>query len=107
MRADLNVDIGQKIFASGLLPELIAVLRRSHPGDLVAFVGDREDIGPELETWCRFTGNPLLETAVQSGRARWVFRYGAVPAPTKAENDENKDRRSGGITALALHQFRP
>ena len=81
MRADLNLDIGQKIFASGLLPELIAVLRRSHPGDLVAVVGDREDVGPELETWCRFTGNPLLETTIENGRKRFVFRCGAVPAP--------------------------
>ena len=81
MRADLNVDIGQKIFASGLLPELIAVLRRSHAGDLVAVVGDREDVGPELETWCRFTGNPLLETTIENGRKRFVFRCGAVPAP--------------------------
>ena len=81
MRADLNVDIGQKIFASGLLPELIAALRRSHPGDLVAVVGDREDVGPELETWCRFTGNPLLETTIENGRKRFVFRCGAVPAP--------------------------
>ena len=81
MRTDLNLDIGQKIFASGLLPELIAVLRRSHPGDLVAVVGDREDVGPELETWCRFTGNPLLETTIENGRKRFVFRCGAVPAP--------------------------
>jgi organic radical activating enzyme len=81
MRADLNLDIGQKIFASGLLPELIAALRRSHPGDLVAVVGDREDVGPELETWCRFTGNPLLETTIENGRKRFVFRCGAVPAP--------------------------
>jgi uncharacterized radical SAM superfamily Fe-S cluster-containing enzyme len=80
MRADLNLDIGQKIFASGLLPELIAVLRRSHPGDLVEVVGDREDVGPELETWCRFTGNPLLETTIENGRKRFVFRCGAVPA---------------------------
>ncbi len=30
---------------------------------------------------CRFTGNSLLESAVEEGRARWVFRYGAVPVP--------------------------
>ena len=36
------------------------MLRRSRPGDLVAVVGDEESVGPELETWCRFTGNPLL-----------------------------------------------
>jgi TusA-related sulfurtransferase len=81
MRADVDLDIGRKTFASGLLPELIAVLRRSHPGDLVAVVGDEEVVGPELETWCRFTGNPLLETTIENGRTRFVFRCGAVPAP--------------------------
>src|SRR5271154_1561441 len=80
MSADVNLDIGRKTFASGLLPELIVVLRRSHPGDLVAVVGDEEGVGSELETWCRFTGNPLLKTAVENGRARFVFRCGAVPA---------------------------
>ncbi|MEO6909409.1 MAG: radical SAM protein [Edaphobacter sp.] len=79
MKSDIYLDIGRKTFASDLLPELIAILRRSRQGDLVAVVGDEESIGPELETWCRFTGNPLLETTVERGRARWVFRCGAVP----------------------------
>src|SRR5580692_7535343 len=78
MRADVDLDIGRKTFASGLLPELIGVLRRSHAGDLIAVVGDEEGVGLELETWCRFTGNPLLETRVENGRARFVFRCGAV-----------------------------
>jgi len=56
MKADFDLDIGRKSFASGLLPELIAVLRRSRPGDLVAVVSDEQRIGPELETWCRFAG---------------------------------------------------
>ena len=81
MRADVDLDIARKTFASGLLPELIAVLRRSQPGDLVAVVGDEKDLGLELETWCRFTGNPLLETTIENGRTRFVFRCGAVPAP--------------------------
>lgn len=79
MKADIDLDIGRKTFASGLLPELIAALCRSRPGDLVALAGEDESIGPELETWCRFTGNPLLEATVEKGRARWVFRCGAVP----------------------------
>ena len=88
MRADVDVDIGRKTFNSGLLPELIAVLRRSRPGDLVAVVGDEQSIGPELETWCRFTGNPLLETTAEQDRTRWVFRCGAVAVPA-AESSEN------------------
>ena len=78
MRADIDLDIGRKTFASGLLPELIAVLRRSRPGDLVAVVGDEESVGPELETWCRFTGNALVQTTVEQGRPRWVLRCGTV-----------------------------
>jgi TusA-related sulfurtransferase len=78
MKADIDLDITRKTFASGLLPELIGVLRRSRSGDLVAVVGDEASVGPELETWCRFTGNPLLESTVQEGRTRWVFRRGTV-----------------------------
>jgi hypothetical protein len=81
MKVDIDLDIGRKTFASGLLPELIAVLRRSRPGDLVALVGQDESIGPELQTWCRFTGNPLLEATVEKSCARWVFRCGTVELP--------------------------
>ena len=83
MKADIDLDIGRKTFSSGLLPELIAALGRSRPGDLVAVVGDEESIGSELATWCRFTGNTLLETAVEKGRTRWVFRCGAVAVPAE------------------------
>ncbi len=80
MRADIDLDVKRKTFASGLLPELISVLQRSQPGDLVGVVADEASIGPELETWCRFTGNTLLEATIEKGRARWVFRCGALPA---------------------------
>src|SRR5258708_19043595 len=83
MKADIDLDIRRKTFASGLLPELIAVLRRSRPGDLVAVVGDEESLGPELETWCRFTGNPLVVASVEKGRGRSVFRRGTVAARTE------------------------
>jgi len=79
MRVDIDLDIKQKTFATGLLPELIAALQRSRPGDLVGVVADEASIGPELETWCRFTGNTLLEATIEKGRARWVFRCGPVP----------------------------
>src|ERR1700751_5622154 len=90
MRADVDLDIGRKTFASGLLPELIAVLRRSQPGDLVAVVGDEESVGLELETWCRFTGNPIVEARPDKGRPRWVFRCGAVAAPRGVPAEDNR-----------------
>ena len=83
MRANVDLKIGQKTFASGLLPELIAVLHRCRPGDLVAVIGDQESIGPELETWCRFTGNPLLEATAENGCRRWVFRFGTAAMPAE------------------------
>ena len=83
MKADVVLDIGPKNFASGLLPELIAALRRSRPGDLIAVVGVEASIGAEVETWCRFTGNPLLETTVENGRTHWLFRCGQVKTPAE------------------------
>jgi uncharacterized radical SAM superfamily Fe-S cluster-containing enzyme len=90
MKPNIDLDIGRKTFASGLLPELIAALGRSRPGDLIAVVGDEESVGPELETWCRFTGNALLEATVENGRARFVFRCGAVPAPAGVPAEDNR-----------------
>ena len=84
MKANIQLDIGRKTFASGLLPELIAVLRRSRAGDLVAIVGAETGIGAELETWCRFTGNALVESAVEDGCGRWMIRCGPVPAPAES-----------------------
>lgn len=80
MKANINLEAGHRTFASGLLPEMIAALRGTRPGDLIAISGSDESLGSELETWCRFTGNPLVESTVEKGRARWVIRCGAVPA---------------------------
>lgn len=81
MKAHIQLDIGRKTFSSGLLPDLIALLRRTRQSDLVALIGDDESIGPDLEAWCRFTGNSLLESTVENGRSRWLFRCGAAPMP--------------------------
>jgi pyruvate-formate lyase-activating enzyme/TusA-related sulfurtransferase len=85
IRADIEFDAGAKTFASGLLVELIAALRRTRPGDLVAVVGSEHGVGPELEAWCRFTRNSLVDTSLQDGRHRWVIRCGEAPAD--AEDD--------------------
>jgi pyruvate-formate lyase-activating enzyme len=80
INANVELDAGTKTFASGLLPDLIAALRRSNRGDLVAVISSAPSIGPEIEAWCRFTGNSLVDTAVEEGRIRWVFRHGEAPA---------------------------
>jgi pyruvate-formate lyase-activating enzyme/TusA-related sulfurtransferase len=79
INANVELDAGTKTFASGLLPDLIAALRRSRRGDLVAVISDDPGIGRELESWCRFTHNSLIDTAVEEGRTRCVFRFGEPP----------------------------
>jgi pyruvate-formate lyase-activating enzyme len=78
--ARIELDAGSKTFASGLLPELIAALRESRPGELLAVTSREGGLGPALEAWCRFTNNALIETTAEAGRLRWVFRHGEAPA---------------------------
>jgi len=85
MSTAIELDAGTKTFASGLLLDLIAALRRSRRGDLLAVVSDDASIGPELETWCRFTRNSLIDTAVEGGRTRWVLRYGEASEDVREE----------------------
>ena len=85
MHATFELDAAGKSFASGLLPELIAMLRRSRPGDVFAVVSSDAGLGDDLEAWCRFTRNSLVETSVEAGRNRWVIRCGEAPLPAEAD----------------------
>jgi len=80
MKTSIEIDAGTRTFASGLLPELIAALRRCRPGDLLAVIGSEANIGVDLEAWCRFTRNTLIDTTTEAGRTRWVIRCGEAPA---------------------------
>jgi pyruvate-formate lyase-activating enzyme/TusA-related sulfurtransferase len=84
MRADIELDAGAKRFASGLLVEMIATLRRTQPGDLMAVTSSDRAVGTELEAWCRFTRNSLIEATLERGRHRWVIRCGEAPAEVEA-----------------------
>jgi pyruvate-formate lyase-activating enzyme len=85
IRADIELNAGTKTFASGLLVELIAALRHTRPGDLMAVVGSDRMVGPELEAWCRFTRNSLVDVTVEEGRHRWVIRCGEAPSEAEVE----------------------
>ena len=65
IRAHIELDAGAKTFATGLLIELIAALRRMRPGDPMAVIGSDQTIGTELEAWCRFTRNSLVDVAFE------------------------------------------
>ncbi len=84
-KANIELDAGRRTFASGLLVDLIAALRRSRPGDLIAITGDGTTIASDLDTWCRFTGNTLIETSVYATGTRWVIRCGAAPSNLEVE----------------------
>ena len=78
IRANIELDADAKTFASGLLVELIAASRHARPGELIAIVGSDRAMGIELEAWCRFTRNSLVEITVEGNRHRWVIRCGEV-----------------------------
>jgi hypothetical protein len=69
-KAKIEVDTDAKSFATGLLPELIAALRQCRPGYLVAVVSSEEGLGTDLEVWCRFTRNTLVDTSVEAAANR-------------------------------------
>jgi pyruvate-formate lyase-activating enzyme/TusA-related sulfurtransferase len=85
MEANFEIDAGTKTFASGLLPELIAALRRARPGDLIAVLSSDASVGVDLDAWCRFTHNSLVDTSDDAGRSRWVVRCGTAPAPAETD----------------------
>jgi organic radical activating enzyme/TusA-related sulfurtransferase len=84
-KAKIELDAGVKSFATGLLPELIAALRQCGPGDLLAVNSTETGLGVDLEAWCRFTRNTLVDTNVEAGRTRWVIRCGEAPANADAD----------------------
>ena len=84
-KANIELDAAGRTFATGLLVDLIAALKRSRTGDLIAITGSEPTIAPDIDAWCRFTGNTLIETNVDAGRTRWVIRCGAAPANLDVE----------------------
>jgi len=77
-KANIELDASRRTFATGLLVDLITALKRSRTGDLIAITSDEPTIAPDIEAWCRFTGNTLIETNVDPGRVRWIIRCGAA-----------------------------
>jgi len=74
------LDAGGRTFATGLLPALIACVRGCRPGDLLRVTAPLGEIGDDLEIWCRFTGNVIVDVAVDGEVALWTIRCGALPA---------------------------
>ena len=65
LRADIELEAGAKTFATGLLMELIVALRSMRPGDLMAVMSSNRMLGTEIEAWCRYTRNSLVEVSIE------------------------------------------
>ncbi len=79
------LDVGASTFASGLLPELLGALRRCRPGDLLTIVSSVPALAGDMEAWCRFTRNTLVDTTIEDGRIRWIVRHGEAPPDGEME----------------------
>jgi len=76
----LEIDAGDRTFASGLLLDLLAALRRTPPGDLFGITArDHPTIDKDLTAWCRLTGHAIVSRTIEAGWTRWVIRHGAPP----------------------------
>jgi pyruvate-formate lyase-activating enzyme/TusA-related sulfurtransferase len=86
LSAQVEIDAGARIFADGLLLDLVAALQRTASGELVALVSSESTaIERDLEAWSRFTGHAIVARTVEGGRTRWVIRHGAVAESDAAE----------------------
>src|SRR5215469_15089794 len=79
LKARIEIEGRGRTFASGLLLDIVAALRETARGDLVAISGDDPALGRDLETWSRLTRNPIVGVTSEDGRTRWVFRHGDPP----------------------------
>lgn len=80
LSADVEVDAGDRTFASGLLLALLSALKRTAPGQLIAVTGrDATALDADLDAWSRLTGHTLVARASAERGTRWVIRNGATP----------------------------
>jgi pyruvate-formate lyase-activating enzyme len=81
LAARCSIDARGRTFTSGLLLDLIAALRQTSDGDLIAVTGaDDDTIDADLDAWSRLTNNPIVSRSVENGSVRWMLRHGPAPA---------------------------
>lgn len=77
--ANIELDAGERTFASGLLLDLLGALARTKAGDLIALVTKHADaVEADLDAWSRLTGHSVVSRTEDAGGTRWVIRHGAA-----------------------------
>jgi sulfatase maturation enzyme AslB (radical SAM superfamily) len=85
--ARVELDAGERTFASGLLLDLLSALRQTTDGELIAITSRRAaEIEADLDAWARLTGHAIVGRTTGHDGARWVIRRGAAAV-------ENHDAR--------------
>src|SRR6476660_8981783 len=105
LRADIELEAGAKTVATGLLMDLIATLRSMRPGDVMAVISSNRMLGAELEAWCRFTRNTLVDVGIEQDHHRWVIRCGSSAGRNRSR-DAGRSVAHPGLSPLAVHEFR-
>ncbi len=63
-----------------MLLELVAALRRTAPGDLIAITSrTAAAVDSGLDAWSRFTGHSIVARTTDGDETRWVIRHGPAP----------------------------
>ena len=79
LAARVELQAGDRTFASGLLLELLSALGRTTAGDLIALTGhDAAAVDSDLDAWSRLTGHAIVARTTAGNVTRWVIRHGAA-----------------------------
>jgi sulfatase maturation enzyme AslB (radical SAM superfamily) len=77
--ARVEVNVGHRTFQSGLLLELLAALKRTTTGELIALTSfDAGAVESDLDAWSRLTGHSIVARTTGDYGTRWVIRRGAA-----------------------------
>jgi sulfatase maturation enzyme AslB (radical SAM superfamily) len=77
--ARIEVDAGERTFASGLLLDLLAALQQATDGELIAITSRHAAaVEADLDAWSRLTGHALVARTTDHEGTRFVIRRGAA-----------------------------
>jgi hypothetical protein len=79
-RLAAKIELGptDRSLGGSLLVDLVAALRSTREGELVALTATHAAIGDDLGRWARLTGNSIVGTTDEPEGRRFVIRHGGV-----------------------------